>query len=79
MVKRDLRDGIGGVTGLVARCTVSGACGVGVGFVVVNDPFSRDGWGAAVFVNGDVVREDVTPSVVWVFGDVAGSVGYNAA
>lgn len=79
MVKRDLSDGIGSVTGLVARCSIDGACGVGVRFVVVNDSLFRDGWGAAVFVDGDVVREDIAPSVVGIVGDVAGGVGYDAA
>lgn len=79
LVKRDLRDGIGCVTGLVARCSVSGACRVGVGFVVVNNPFFRDGWGAAVFIDGDVVREDVAPGIMRIVGDVAGGVGYDAA
>lgn len=64
---------------MVARCSVGGACRVGVWFVVVNDPFFRDGWGAAVFVEGDVVREDVAPRVMRIVGDVAGGVGYDAA
>lgn len=79
MVKRDLSDRIGGVSGLVARGSINGACGVGVRFVIVNGSFFRDGWGAAVFVDGDVVRENVAPSVVGIVGDVAGGVGYDAA
>lgn len=47
--------------------------------MVVNDPFFCDGWGTAVFVDGDVVREDVAPRVVGIVGDVAGGVGYDAA
>lgn len=64
---------------MVARGSINGACGVGVRFVIVNGSFFRDGWGAAVFVDGDVVREDVAPSVVGIVGDVAGGVGYDAA
>lgn len=78
LVKRHLRDGIGGVTGLVARC-VSGACRVWVGFVVVNNPFFGDGRGGAVLIDGDVVREDVAPGVMRIVGDVAVGVGYDAA
>lgn len=74
-----MSDGIGGVTGLVSRCSINGACRVGVGFVVVNGSFFRDGWGAAVFVDGDVVRENVAPSVVGIVGNVAGGVSYDAA
>lgn len=70
---------IRGVTRLVARGSINGACRVGVGFVVVNGSFFRDGWGAAVFVDGDVVRKDVAPSVVGIAGDVAGGIGYDAA
>lgn len=74
-----MSDRIGGVTGLVARGSINGACRVGVGFVVVNDSFFRDGWGAAVGVDGDVIRKDVAPSVVEIVRDVAGGIGYDAA
>lgn len=65
---------------MVAHGSSNGAWrGVGVGFVVVNHSLFCDGWGAAVFVDGDVVREDVAPSVVGIVGDVAAGIGNDAA